>query len=254
MGIGKLARLPALPTHGGEESSLRTCACWIPSSQNPTTLPCENKTNCIHQIKIMYSSGWAMGRVRRSLNGSTAQFVRTNSQRSYQTTFYFETSQGKFSNPCWSEADIWRWFLLVWVTLRLLQRILAVTTWWRFVLRTSTAAIIPFLAMSSNALGTAYQHLHQSHPHPQLATLALPYMPCHLLCLGIACSGFGDVRRRGLVGTWALSLPVGYCPSEGFPASSNSQDWQQFLIPPFAFLAITMVCKASCSGHFASWF
>ena len=28
----------------------------------------------------------------------------------------------------------------------------------------------------------------------------LPYMPCHLLRLGIACSGFGDVRRRGAGG------------------------------------------------------
>ena len=155
--------------------------------------------------------------------------------------------------PCWCEADIWRWFLLVWVTLRLLQRILAVTTWWRFVLRTSTAAIIPFLAMSSNALGTAYQHLHRSHPHP---LLPLPYLTCHVICSAweLPAVVLETLEEGGLVGTWALSLPVGYCPSEGFPASSNSQDWQQFLIPPFAFLAITMVCKASCSGHFASCF
>ena len=140
----------------------------------------------------MYAKvGWAMGRVRRSLNGSTAQFVRTNSQRSYQTTFYFETSQGKFSNPCWSEADIWRWFLLVWVTLRLLQRILAVTTWWRFVLRTSTAAIIPPSCNVIQCLGNGL-----STSASKSSSSPASY-PCHLLCLGIACSGFGDVRRRG---------------------------------------------------------
>ena len=55
----------------------------------------------------------------------------------------------------------------------------------------------PCLAMSSNALGTAYQHLHQSHPRP------LPYMPCHLVCLGIAHGVVGDVRRRR-VGWWLV--------------------------------------------------
>ena len=110
------------------------------------------------------------------------------------------------------------------------------------------------LAMSYNALRTAYQHLHHGHPHPP-PPYPSPLQYAVSSALPWNCPQWLETLEEGGLGLGrASSLPVGFCPSEGFPTSSNSQDWQQFLIPPFAFLATTMVCKASCSGQSASCF
>ena len=140
----------------------------------------------------------------------------------------------------------------------------AAKMWWRF--STVTLRLVTILAARPT-------HLHGCHHHPACKVIH---------CLGNGLDQHGNqvllLVRTSLLLTWhchlwsacwelpalvgdvdeelGRSLPVlATCPSEGFPASSNSQDWQQFLIPPpFAFLAITMVGKAPRSGQSASWF
>ena len=174
------------------------------------------------------------------MNGLTAQFVRRNIsadllKRLSSWNWNPHTAPSTGSHRYMGERHL---------CTAVADSLTALTRWRRFVLRTSTAAIIsPQM---------------QCHPMPweRLINICIqvilvpnpPFLPCHLFCLGIASSGWDSEEAAGQTSS-AWKLP---------PSSRRFSSVQQFS----RLTTISSICvschhnglRASGSGHFAIGF